>query len=149
MRTPETRSAKGVSLLELLAAMAIVALLLSLAIPAWREQVRKARRIDATSLLLHAATRQEFFRLANHRYANSTELFLAPPAGLGLRTEHKSYSLSSQAGADDFLLTATVIAGGPQGDDDECRQMSIDATGRRAAADSNGMDTSSRCWPGG
>ncbi|MEJ2139782.1 MAG: type IV pilin protein [Gammaproteobacteria bacterium] len=149
MRAAETRPISGVSLLELLAAMAIVALLFSLAIPAWREQVRKARRIDATSLLLHAATRQEFFRLANHRYANSAELFLAPPAGLGLRTEHKSYSLSSQAGADDFLLTASIIAGGPQGDDEECRQMTIDETGRRAATDSNGTDTSSRCWPGG
>lgn len=147
MKMTRERTAPGIGLLELLIALSIVALLLSYAVPSWREHLRKARRTDAMAILMHAATRQEQFRLVNRRYAGSDELFLAPPAGLGITADNESYSFGSQSGPDSFVLSATAKSTGPQADDERCSRLAIDETGRRTAIDSSGSDTSGQCWP--
>lgn len=137
---------RGFSLIELLTAMVIMALLFSIAIPGWRDHIRTGRRSEAINDLLHAAARQEQFRLTNHRYANTSELGLAPPDGLGLANSSGNYALTSTISAAGYLLAATVNADGLQKDDARCWTFTLDQTGLQQARDIDNRDTTANCW---
>jgi type IV pilus assembly protein PilE len=65
----------GVTLIELLLAMAVLAILLALAWPSYGELVRKSRRLDAVTGLYRVQLAQERHHAAHYRYAeNLTEL---------------------------------------------------------------------------
>ena len=137
----------GFSLLELLIAVTVVAIISSFALPAWRGYITSARRIDATASLLHIATRQEQFRLQNRRYASANELGLPPPAGLGVtETPDGHYQLAISATATGYVASATVTATGYQQDDARCEIFSLDETGLRTASSAEGNDTTDVCW---
>jgi len=66
------RQNRGFSLIELLIAVAIVSILATIAYPSFLEQIRKARRADAQSVLLEAAQYMERFYTENNRYDENT-----------------------------------------------------------------------------
>lgn len=67
--------ARGITLIELLTVVAIVGLLATLAWPAFSEQLRKAKRLDAIVALHKVQLDQERYRAGHRRYAtNLTEL---------------------------------------------------------------------------
>lgn len=61
----------GVTLIEVLLAMAVLAILLALAWPSYGEFVRKSRRLDAVSGLYRVQLAQERHHAAHYRYAES------------------------------------------------------------------------------
>jgi len=124
----------GYSLLELLVAVTILSLLVTLAQAGWWRHVTKVRRIDATAALLQAAAAQESFFMDAGRYAS--ELLRPAPDGLGLSgTEHGWYRLTiDSAAADSFLIAARPAPGSTQGGDTDCQLLSIDHLGRRDSA---------------
>ncbi len=63
--------ARGFTLIEIMVTVAIVAILASVAIPTYQDQLRKARRSDGQSLLLDIAQQQERFLTANSTYTQS------------------------------------------------------------------------------
>lgn len=65
------RDEKGMSLIELVVAMAIFAILAALAYPAYQGQMREARRADGQSILLAAAARQDKWFYSNGTYTAS------------------------------------------------------------------------------
>jgi type IV pilus assembly protein PilE len=62
-------AAAGITLIELLVAIAIVGIIAALAWPSFGDQVRKARRVDAITALYKLQLDQERYRAGNHRYA--------------------------------------------------------------------------------
>jgi type IV pilus assembly protein PilE len=62
-------SARGITLIELLAAIAIVGILAALAWPAFSDQLRKGRRVDAVTALYKVQLDQERYRAGYRRYA--------------------------------------------------------------------------------
>lgn len=62
------RKTSGFTLTEVLVAMALAAILASLAWPSYREQVAKGRRVNAQATLFGAAQFMERFYTENHRY---------------------------------------------------------------------------------
>ena len=74
----------GMTLIELMIVVAIVALLASIAVPSYRQYVLRANRTEATTALLQLAAAQEKFYLQNNTYAGNALIDDAPPAGLGL-----------------------------------------------------------------
>jgi type IV pilus assembly protein PilE len=62
------RLAHGVTLIELMVAVAIVAILAAIAYPSYEAQLRKSRRAEAMELLLDVASRQEQFMLNHSTY---------------------------------------------------------------------------------
>ncbi len=133
---------RGFTLLELIVALAIVGILVTIAQVAWGEHRLRAGRSDATVALLTLAAHQEAFYLEAGRYA--ADPARPPPAGLGLTgTERGWYRLEIRA-ADDSGYTAIAVptGGSPQARDGRCRRFTIDATGRRGSAPA----PPSVCW---
>jgi len=147
--------ASGFTLIELLIVVAIVAILASVSVGGYRQYVRRANRVDATSALLQVSAAQERFYLQNNRYATTADELAAPPsAGLGISgTQHGLYDLAVVAGPDGaaagYTATATASSEASQRDDEDCRIFSIDQSGQRSAADAGGSknaEVTARCW---
>jgi len=125
---------QGVTLVELLIAVIIISILMSVAVPSYRDYVMRARRAEGQAVLLHAAAAQEKFYLQQRTYANNAQLAAAPPAGLGLQnvTESGDYQIAiANADATSFSIVATALQG--QTADEDCDVFAIDERGRRYA----------------
>lgn len=144
---------RGVTLIELMVVVVVVAILGAIAVPSYRSYVLRAQRSDATTQLLRIRSAQEKFFLQNHRYAaDSAEMSDDPPGGLGISTtsENGHYQLSlvspdpGRAGVVSFLATATATAG--QTDDGLCQAFTVNDLGVRTAENGGGTDTTTQCW---
>lgn len=143
-----TRWRAGFTLIELMIAIVVVAILVAIAIPSYRGYVLRAGRTEATAALLRAQGAQEKFFVQNGRYAPA--LAPAPPDGLGIpvTTDSGRYGLTlaiTEGGAG-FRVTATVRPGSPQSGDGRCASFSLDHNGLRGARNSAGEDNSRECW---
>jgi prepilin-type N-terminal cleavage/methylation domain-containing protein len=70
------KRSKGMTLIELMIAVAVVGILATIAYPSYQNQVRRSNRADAITALTAMANAQERFYLANNTYAATT-----PPLG--------------------------------------------------------------------
>jgi type IV pilus assembly protein PilE len=145
---PRREQPGGFTLIELMIAIVVVAILSAIAIPGYRSYVQRAQRAEAKTALLRIQGAQEKFFVQYNRYAAA----LAPevPAGLGTptTTETGLYTLALVLtdGGTGFRVTATVRAGGAQVDDAHCATLSIDNNGLKGARNSAGADTTQDCW---
>lgn len=137
---------KGVTLIELMIVIVVVAILASVAVPSYRQYVLRSHRVEAKTALLNLAAAQEKHYLVNNTYAAQAALATAPPAGLGLSvtTENGWYTVAITA-ADAAGFTATATATGTQTADNDCRVFGINALGVRTATNSGGI-ASTVCW---
>lgn len=135
---------RGVTLLELMLVMVVVAILASIAVPSYRTYMFLTHRTEATAALLQIRSTQEKFFLQNNRYADTDELTDAPPNGLGLSavTPNNRYDIAIDGDTTTFTATATPHTGGGQEDDGACQSFAIDESGLR---DSAPADTAI-CW---
>ena len=134
---------RGMSLMELMIVVAIVALLGTIAVSSYRSQMLRANRVDGTATLLQVQVAQEKFFLQNRRYAaDNTELVAVPPAGLGIAatTPGGHYTLVLAAPtATTYTITATA-AGGQVDDLAACLAYTINEQGARTPLNTTG------CW---
>jgi len=128
---------KGFTLIELMIAIVIVALLVGIALPSYREQVRRTKRAECEAVLLKAASMLERYHSVNHVYAFTTEVNNAlrcPPDGSAA-----TYTVGKELpGTGGFKLSA-VPAGGQTGD--RCGTLTLDHTGNKGSA-----LTTAECW---
>lgn len=122
----------GFTLIELMFVVAIVAILLALAYPAYQDSVRKSRRADATSSLMGLAQTLErcFTRFNSYAHDDCPDLPDTSDKGY--------YSLSVERDATTFTVTAEAT-----GDqvNDACGDFTVDHLGNKTP----GPD-SNRCW---
>lgn len=64
-------SERGFSLIELMIALAIIAILAAIALPAYQDSMRKGRRAEAQAALMDSAARQEQYFLDNKTYSTT------------------------------------------------------------------------------
>ena len=140
------RLQRGFTLVELLVAVVIAAILMAIAVPSYRSYVQRTQRTEARQSLSQARAAQERYFLQYNRYAAVVEA--SPPVGLGLAgtTQSGLYDVTVALTAEGFRLDATVREDGGQRDDSRCARLSIDESGRRSAASDAGIDTTEDCW---
>ena len=139
------RRQRGVTLLELMAVISILAILASIALPTYRRYLIRSQRTEAKIALLQLQTAQEKFYMQNNSFTDN--LTDASPTGLGLAstTETGKYTIEVDL-ADDgqtYDATATPAEGGGQVDDTDCATFSINQRGRKDVTGPAGVQT---CW---
>jgi type IV pilus assembly protein PilE len=147
--TVRTRQ-RGVSLLELMIVVAIVAIIGAFGYPSYMQHVVNAKRTAATSILLQVADRQQQFFMDNKAYAaDLTDLGFAAnplviaddgtPVGGGDSDAVYSVSLGNLS-ATTFTATAAPLNGQLKRDG-ACGSLALTQAGARSA--SGGGDD---CW---
>jgi type IV pilus assembly protein PilE len=116
-----SRLPRGFTLIELMIAVAIVAILIALAFPSYRDSVHKGRRADAMTAFASIQQAQERRRSNNPAYAdNLSQLVGSFPSGL--------YTMSLAAPDSGTLNAGYIIvadATGAQTSDRTCKRMSV------------------------
>lgn len=101
--------ARGTTLMELMIALVVVAILAALAYPSYRDSLMRGRRIDAIGSLLALRVAQEAWRANSTTYAGLSEL------GYGDMSQEGYYRLRVlERTAAGFLAIASPRADGPQ-----------------------------------
>jgi len=141
---------RGVTLVELLIAVAILALISSFAYPSYMRYVANSKRTSATTALLQIADRQQQFFMDNKTYANNltalgypaNPLVIADDGTDTVATDARAvYSISlSNIAATTYTITAAPLHAQLERDT-KCGNMIIDQTGARTAG--SGSDD---CW---
>lgn len=159
--TPQPRRSAGFTLIELMIAVVVIAILAAIAIPAFTDAVRKSRRSDAFAALSTLQQAQERWRSNNQEYAElaNTATPPAPANGLGLSTTSPAayYSISqSDVTATGYTAIAVAASDKSQAGDTGCQVMAVELTGGNliygSAATVSGLDMSAsnpdaaRCW---
>ena len=122
---PQQSRKSGFTLIELMIAVAIVAILASIALPAYQNSVRKSRRADAMTSLLQLQLAQEKWRANNASY--STTLGNLGWSSSDSTDGHYTMAIASATGTQ-FSVTATPNSGGPQASD-SCGVFTITQNG--------------------
>jgi type IV pilus assembly protein PilE len=126
------RAPRGFTLIELLVAMAALGILAAIALPAFFEQLARARRSDAQAALLEDAAYMQHYYAAHDAYTDTP-----PPQLPFVRTPREggaSYAIAVSVPASDptsFVLTATRIGAMSS---DACGDFVYDNLGRRDLA---------------
>ena len=110
--------ARGFTLIELMVTVAIVAVLAAVAMPSYRDYVRRGNRVDATAMLQAASLAQERFRLGNAAYATATTQLNPPcPTSGNCSSGRGHYTLAvSGTSGTGFTLTANAVSSSQLGD---------------------------------
>jgi len=144
---------RGFTLIELMMVVVILAVLLAIAVPAYRDQVLKGNRAVAKAKLLDLAARQEQFIADNKVYSNTLAVFTGlatTDAGvdsnfnwLASNSAERVYTIAvtTTSANMNYVLTATP-ANAQQADAAKCGSLSITHTGARSATGSLGVE----CW---
>lgn len=138
------KQGKGFSLIELLIAITIVGIIVSVAIPSYNSIMLETRRSDALTALSNRAMLQERFYTTNNAYSNS----MADLGGAISDEGFYNIAVDTSACANScFTLTATPIAGEAQDSDDTCWTIRITHTGQKSSSTSGGVANAARtCW---
>ncbi len=146
---------QGLTLIELMVALAIVGLLSALVYPRYQNYASHARRVDAQTQLLSAQQWMERLYNESYDYAKTADgqevnslLALqpfrsAPRAGEGLKSYDIAVTVASPSPAHTFLLTAKRAALGPAAAD-ACGDFTLDHHGVRGLV--NNTKSLAECW---
>lgn len=135
--TVRARGGRGFSLIELMLAAVVIAILAVIAVPAYRGYVLRAHRTEGKDLLTRLAQAQERYYTAHNRYADDFATLGQPQTSPGSWYVARIAVVgSSQA----YTLTAV-----PQGAQaaDACADLTLDNTGVQGYSGSSGNGA---CW---
>jgi type IV pilus assembly protein PilE len=138
---PRPHAARGFTLIELMIVVVVVAILGTVAFPAFRDQVRKSRRADAITSLNKIAQAQERWRANNAAYGSSLA-----STGLNVANPSSGYYTLSVSGATATGYTAAASAAGSQANDAKCTSFTLTMLNGETTYTSTGSATAAACW---
>lgn len=140
----------GFTLLEVMIALVIVAILAAIAYPSYRDSVTRTRRAEGKAALMDLANRMERFFIDRNSYATATIAAGANTDVLGAAlTENGYYSLAIDGGG---ATTATTyrIRAVPQGtqatNDATCGSLILDNAGVKTVSATTDAGIARDCW---
>jgi type IV pilus assembly protein PilE len=138
---PAALHRRGLTLIELMIAVAVVALLTAIAVPNYQEYLRRAERNNAKAALIRVAQFMERAATANGLYPGDT---LVPQTILTVEGGKYAVVLVSTNGAT-FSATAERKSGTQQAND-PCGDFRITETGNRTILNASSGKTAADCW---
>jgi type IV pilus assembly protein PilE len=127
----------GYSLIEVMVALGVVALLAAIVIPGYQVLSRDSKRDDAQRLLSELAARQEQFRLGNRTY---TQIIGVGGLNFDTSTTQNAYILSVATPTPLCVITGCyVVVATPQGTQVNHRCKTLGYA-------SSGLKTPANCW---
>lgn len=134
------KSAKGVTLIELMIVVAVIGVIAAIAIPAYGDYVTQSRRSEAYSALQLLADRQEKFFLRSNSYTSDFSSL-----GMSTTSAEGFYSLSIVLGSAGQAHTLSATAGSTQVADENCFTIELNSLGQRTAKNKAGTAVTD-CW---
>lgn len=140
------RKSRGFTLIELMIAAGIVAILASIAYPSYQNYVRRGARAQAQAAMMDAAQKEERYYTSNNTYVQMTSSSV--PNGFqnysGSDSASRKYDITVGAKtggtlANGFLVTATPANGFS---DPDCGILTLDNLGVKGV----GAGTVAACW---
>lgn len=129
---------KGVTMIELLVALTIIAILSFLAVVLYMNQILNSRRTDAINSIYAVALAEENYRSTNSLYGTLTQLSQSAASSSGY------YNIAvSNVSATTYTVTATAI--GEQANDAEGSTSCSTLT--YAMSSGSATQTPAVCWP--
>lgn len=145
------KPAQGFTLIELMIAVALIAIISAFAYPNYIKHVQRAKRVDAQTAVLEAAQRQEAYYIRNNSYAKDlTQLEYNSSSSEGLYNLALSATPNGCTGnhttvCTGFEMSATPVTTKPQAQDSECQGFKVNQLGTKTATDANN-NASTKCW---
>ncbi len=142
----------GFTLIELMITVAVAAILVMIAVPAYTSQTQKSRRTDARTALLDLASREESFLALNNAYTTVLGNLGYPAAAAVPYTVGSGYyqitAINVTAAAVGVLPTfnITAVPIGTQVNDLQCQSFTITNAGLQSAVDNTGANSTATCW---
>jgi len=141
MSTFIRRRSRGFTLIELMIAVAIVAILTAIAVPAYDDSVRKSRRGQAKADMAELAQRAERWHTVNNTYVGfwasvPPEQRVSPRNGGTV-----AYNITQAETANTFTVTAAPQGG--QTKDTRCGTLTLNQAGQKTKS---GTGELSDCW---
>ena len=131
---------KGLTLVELMVVVAVMAIIATVAYPLYTAQVQKSRRADAKIALEMVAAAQERFFTLNGSYADNLAALDVSAEIQGGASNEGYYDISlARPAIDQFTATADIDSGAAQSSDSDCAQFTLNQVGFKGATNAN-------CW---
>lgn len=139
------KKAFGFTLVELMIVVAILGILATIAIPAYRDSTLKANRADAQITLSRLSTLQERYYFRTNQYTGDFNDLVSGVADntTSITSDDGYYTIALTATASSWSMTATAT--GSQTDDTACYKLTLNNLGSKTAVDSSN-NASTECW---
>jgi type IV pilus assembly protein PilE len=129
---------RGVTLIELMTVVAVLAIISSIAVASYRRYLVRTNRTEATGALLRIQVAQEKFFLQNNTYTSDLSKL-----GVPATTSSGNYALAVSGTSLTTSFTATATPQNRQASaDTDCQGLTIDDKGQRGST----PGATSLCW---
>jgi type IV pilus assembly protein PilE len=142
----QIKRADGFTLIELIVAMVIAAILAAIAIPAYSSYVLRAHRTEAKTALLDLASLEERFLSTNGTYTtDATQLGYSTAFPVTVGSGYYTVNISNYLAAGvttpaSYTLTATAV--NRQANDTACATFTLTSTGVQTSSSA----AATTCW---
>lgn len=139
---------RGLTLIELMVVVVIVALLASVAYPSFVEQIRRSARAEARAALMEARAREEQYFLDNKTYTADRSLLRLQLSISGsggnakFLTESGKYDIQVACSQSCMAYTLSAVPQGAQLEDRRCGTLTLSSDGIKDATGTN----KGECW---
>ena len=139
---------KGFTLLELMITVAIIAIIASVAYPAFTKSAMKGRRADAkASLNQHAQALERCY--GTYGLYNSTSCSTevsSTQTFITVNSQKQYYNITGTLTGTSYIVVATAVTTGPQANDTGCTILTLNSVGQQGSGSATATTDTGGCW---